>query len=222
MNRLLDLVKGRGCRWSIAAVAGLALVGVGASPLVAASPSLEQPPSPGPVPSISKPVPARQTPEEFQRALGVPLEDAGGGSHAELENAAQSAKASLVAAGYTVNQIRLNADEASADIFIAGTTPPAAAQSVARAKANGAEINFIAAARSTVEAQKQQARIDADRSALAKQGIRINTTGLLEDGATILVRLIDGTSAQADYILKTYGPDGLKIETTAGPQPQER
>ncbi|MDQ0279523.1 hypothetical protein QO003_003826 [Arthrobacter silviterrae] len=222
MNATHKHIKRKVGLWSMASLAGVALVGVGVSPLIAASsPSTDLPPAPGPVPSLSKQLPQEQTPTEFQQALGVPLEDAGGGTHAVLEQDAQAAKASLIAGGYTVNQITLNYAPMSADIYIAGKTPTATAQSAARSKANGAAINFVAAARTTAEAEVQQARIDADRDALAKQGIKINTTGILEDGSTILVRLINGTSAQADYILKTYGPDGLKVDTAAGPQPQE-
>jgi hypothetical protein len=222
MNGTHKNIRRRAVLWSTVSLAGLALVGVGASPLIAASSrSSDLPPAPGPVPSLSKQLPQEQTPAEFRQALGVPLEDAGGGTHAILEQDTEAAKASLVAAGYTVNTYQLNFDPMSADIFIAGKTPTTKDQAAARSQANGAAINFIAVSRNTAEAEAQQAGIDADRDALAKQGIKINTTGIVGDGATVLVRLINGTSAQADYILKTYGPAGLTVDTAPGPQPQE-
>ena len=208
--------------WSTTSLAGLALVGVVASPLIAASsPSSNPPTAPRPVPSVSKQLPHEQTPAEFRKALGIPIVGAGGGTHAVLEQNAQAAKASLVAAGYTVNQFRLNFDPMSADIFIADKTPTPTDQAIALSAANGATINFVTVMRTAAEAEAQQARIDADWAALAKRGITINTTGIVEDGSTVLVRLINGTSAQAAYITKTYGPDDLKVSIADGPAPQE-
>ncbi|MCQ9163975.1 hypothetical protein [Arthrobacter sp. STN4] len=151
----------------------------------------------------------------------MPLEDAGGGAHAVLEQNAEAAKARLVRAGYAVNQIKLNYEHASAEIFVAGKTLSPTAKSAAQSAANGTTINFRTASRTTADAVIQQGRIDADSNTLAKRGIKVSTTGLLEDGATILVRLIDGTPAQADYILKTYGSDGLKVQISPGPLPRE-
>jgi len=164
---------------------------------------------------------ADQTAADFQKALGVPLEDAGGGTHAVLLQKAEAARTSLVAAGYMVNQIRLNFDPMSADIFIAYTAPTEADKGAALSAADGATINFVTVRRSAAEGEALQARIDADSPALAQRGIIICTTGIVDDGATILVTLINGTPAQADYILKRYGPDGLKVSIATGPIPWE-
>lgn len=192
-----------------------------ASSISIASPSPLLPPPPHAVPQGLKSIPQEQTSAEFQKALGVPLEDAGGGTHAILSQNADAARVSLVTAGYQINQIGLNYDDMSADIFIAYKTPPAEDQAAALSAAEGATINFITVMRTAAEAETQQARIDADRAALAKQGIIISTTGIVEDGATVLVTLINGTSSQADYILKTYGPGWLKVSIAGGPIPYE-
>jgi len=164
---------------------------------------------------------ADQSAVEFQKSLGVPLEDAGGGTHALLERNAQAAKASLIAEGYLVNQIRLNYDSMSADIFIAYKTPTTEDQTAALSAANDAPINFVTVMRSAAEAERLQARIDTDWATLTKRGIAINTTGIGEDGSTVFVTLTNGTFEQADYIVNTYGPGGLKVTTAAGPIPQQ-
>lgn len=206
----------------MATLCAVALTGIGASPIFAASAnSTGRPPPPSPVPTLTKPAPDRPTAQEFQQALGVPLEDAGGGAAFALEQDAQKAATALRAAGYTVNQTKLDENGESAEIFVAGPAPSLADQAYARSQAGSASITFVAGSRTIVQAEALQARIDADRPALAQQGIRISTTGIIEDGSTILVRLIDGTSADTDYLLKTYGPDRLRIDTAPGPQPEE-
>ncbi|ALE06206.1 hypothetical protein AL755_13250 [Arthrobacter sp. ERGS1:01] len=109
----------------------------------------------------------------------------------------------------------------SADIFIAYKTVTVTDRAAALSVANGAPINFITVTRSAAEGETLQARLSADTAALTKQGIIISTTGLVEDGATVLVTLINGTAAQTDYLLKTYGPTGLSVSIAAGPIPYE-
>ena len=200
---------GRVRRWSLAATAALAVAGICASPLLAATP----PSRPDDAIAQAKSGTARpMTDAESEKALGVPLEDAGGGWHAVLLKSSDSFREALTAGGYTVDTMALDYDNKRAIAYVAGRLPDAAtvARYSRQAVAQGFSTQIVPVWRTEADAIKQQDRIDNDRKALAARGIEIGVTGITAD-ATVSVDVYNGTQEKADYLGKTYGPKGLQI-----------
>lgn len=152
----------------------------------------------------------------------MPLEDAGGGWHATLVQAAENFQSALAAGGFTVNAMRVDFANKRAFAYVAGHLPDTAATETYSRPAHdlGYDILVVPVWRTEADALKQQARIDHDRDALAKRGIRIGVTAITVD-ANVRVDVYDGTPEQADYLAATYGPKGLQINIGAVPHPEE-
>ncbi|MGA7205100.1 MAG: hypothetical protein WBX27_10770 [Specibacter sp.] len=218
MRTQIFATASRARRWSLAAAATLAVAGMCASPLFAATP----PSGTDNVSAQAKDGTHRQTAAEFQQALGVPLEDAGGGWHAVLENSSDGFKEALKTGGFTVNAMELDFVNKRAIAYVSGRLPDPA--TVARYSREAAEHGFgttiVPVWRTEADAMKQQERIDNHRKALAARGIEIGVTAITLD-AQVRVDVYDGTQAKADYLTKTYGPEGLQVNIGEVPHPHE-
>jgi len=194
----------RALQWAGAVVAGAVLLG--ATPVNADSGNPAASPAPGAA--------------DFERALGVPPEGAGGGSHALVSGALEAASAQLADLGYTVTGSSLDYDGATAAVYVTGKTLAGADAAAAQSAAGNIKLSINTAPRTPAEADALQSRIDADRAALEQRGITVGTTGRAEDGLTVIVSLVHGTQADAAYLESTYGPEGLTVRLD-GPRPYQ-
>jgi len=220
MNVLKLATACRAGRWSLA-TAALAVAGICASPLFPATPASQSDDA------FQKTKngtyhPTAMTDEGFEKVLGIPAEDAGGGWHAVLGKSCDIFREALTSGGYTVNTMQLDYANKSVIAHIAGGLPDGA--TVARysqeAVAQGFETKIVPVWRTLADAITQQERIINDLPALATRGIEIDVTGITLD-AKVRVDVCDGTQEQADYLNKTYGPEGLQINIGATPHPRE-
>jgi len=161
------------------------------------------------------------TAEEFRQDLGVPVEDAGGGWHAVLTQDAADLGTVLAAGGFSDNGVSVDYEHKQAIGYVVGRFPDAAALArySQQAESHGFSTRLVSVYRSVADAELQHSRID--RTALAAKGIEIGVTGVDITTGLVRVDVYDGTQAKADFISKTYGPEGLQINIGDVPHPQE-
>lgn len=182
----------------------------------------ELPPPPENSAASAKPPIPDPSPEEFRKALGVPLEDAGGNS-AAVEATYRAVIAAASSDGYLPNPPVWDHETETIKIFIVRANPTAEQEGHYRkiATAAGFNLSITTVERSEAESITLQARIDGDRSVLAEKGIQLGTTGILGGGDRVEVNVYDGTESKADYLLKTYGPSGLQVNIGSVPRPSD-
>lgn len=205
-------------------LASIGLLGSNIAVTFAATPLAitPEPPPPGnSTPSTKLPV-EDQTAAEFAEALGIPLEDAGG-NLGQVESAYAAIISAMTSDGFTINPPSWDHQSREIKIYVVRAMPSEQQQNRYHTigGSSGLKVKISRVERTQAESEGLQARIDSDRPALARAGIQIGVTGILDGGDTVRVDLHDGTQAKADYLTETYGSLGLKINTGSVPQPAD-
>ncbi|PYI69245.1 hypothetical protein CVV68_02215 [Arthrobacter livingstonensis] len=199
-------------RRSLAAAAALAAAAMCVSPILAATATT---PSSATASSAdqAKSGHYNQSATDFRRALGMPLEDAGGGWHAVLGRAAENLKTDLEGGGFNVNAMELDFAHKLATAYVAGPLPdPATFARYSRAaRAEGFETHLAGVWRTEAAAKRQMDRIADDARELAKRGIHLGVMGVVAQTGMVRVDVYDGTAEKADYLTRSYGPQGLHL-----------
>lgn len=170
--------------------------------------------------AASKPYPIDPSPAEFARDLGVPLEDAGGGLPG-LEALGISIKSSGERANMPLNAVVWDSAVKKLVVYYVAELPIIFQEEISkRASAAGYAILWRTAELLKSQALAVQARIDAARQSLARQGMQVGITGISVGWDSVRVDLMDGTKGQAQFIEQLYGP-GVHVNWMAVPTPYE-
>lgn len=179
------------------APAGAVALMIGVLPSVASSAGAEF----GSLPrSDIKNVPADQSAEEFELALGIPLSEAGGGPvNRQAEDAIVEVRRQLAARGIADVAFARVAGQRPIDVYL---DPGVSAQDV---KIPDIELRFINTAYSQESGRALQARILAEMDRWQEQGLDIWSTSPDVSSGTVRVWVQPGDSAPIAQFEREYG-----------------